>query len=158
MHPCQARAGQLGQTARMSKTPTSKITRYTVRVEFGDCDPAGIVFFPNYSRWMDAATHEHFRQCGVPAWHDIPELPGCVGGPLLETHTHFHTSATYGQTLEVQTQVTEWRGKVFRMAHRILRDGTLVCEGKELRALCVKLPDGRLKAVDIPDFLRERCA
>ena len=29
---------------------------YTVRVEFGDCDPAGIVWFPNFFRWIDAAS------------------------------------------------------------------------------------------------------
>ena len=29
-------------------------TRFTV--EFGDCDPAQIVFYPNYFRWMDAAS------------------------------------------------------------------------------------------------------
>ena len=136
----------------------SKTTTYTVRVEFGDCDPAGIVFFPNYSRWMDAATHDFFRQCGLPPWHAIPELPGCVGGPLLETNTHFHKSATYGQTLEIHTQVTEWRGKVFRMSHRILRGGELVCEGKELRALCIKREDGSLKAVEVPGFLRALCS
>lgn len=32
---------------------------YTARVEFGDCDPAGIVWFPNFFRWIDAASR-HF--------------------------------------------------------------------------------------------------
>ena len=31
----------------------SKTHIHRVDVHFGDCDPAGIVFFPNYSRWMD---------------------------------------------------------------------------------------------------------
>jgi len=35
----------------MSRT---HVTRFTV--EFGDCDPAQIVFYPNYFRWMDAAS------------------------------------------------------------------------------------------------------
>ena len=29
----------------------TRTTLYTVDVTFGDCDPAGIVFFPNFSRW-----------------------------------------------------------------------------------------------------------
>ncbi|MEY2660956.1 MAG: hypothetical protein RLZZ123_2128, partial [Pseudomonadota bacterium] len=29
---------------------------YEVDVLFGDCDPAGIVFFPNFSKWMDASS------------------------------------------------------------------------------------------------------
>ena len=44
----------------------ARSTTYTVNVTFGDCDPAGIVFFPNFSRWMDTASLSFFMQCGVP--------------------------------------------------------------------------------------------
>ena len=44
---------------------------YTVRVEFGDCDPARIVWFPNFFRWIDAASRHFFVQCGVPPWHEM---------------------------------------------------------------------------------------
>jgi acyl-CoA thioesterase FadM len=29
--------------------------RSSFEVQFGDCDPAGIVFYPNYLAWFDAA-------------------------------------------------------------------------------------------------------
>ena len=45
------------------------VTRFTV--EFGDCDPAGIVFYPNYLRWMDAASLHFFRAMGVPSWQEL---------------------------------------------------------------------------------------
>ncbi|MEW9586166.1 acyl-CoA thioesterase [Paraburkholderia sp. DGU8] len=129
-----------------------------VEVHFGDCDPAGIVFFPNFSRWMDAASHHYFRQCGLAAWHALKELPQCIGAPLLEIHTRFHTSATHGESLEVHTEIEEWRGKVFIQRHRIMRGETLVCEGRETRALCIREADGRLKAVPVPEFIRAACA
>ncbi|MFL6695326.1 MAG: acyl-CoA thioesterase, partial [Ramlibacter sp.] len=44
----------------------SKEIAYPVRVEFGDCDPAGIVWFPNFFRWIDAASRHFFIACGVP--------------------------------------------------------------------------------------------
>ena len=28
----------------------------TIRVQWGDCDPAGIVFYPRYFEWFDACT------------------------------------------------------------------------------------------------------
>ncbi len=28
-----------------------------VEVEWGDCDPAGIVFYPNFYAWFDASSH-----------------------------------------------------------------------------------------------------
>ena len=33
--------------------PRTKL--YRVTIEFGDCDPAGSVFYPNFQRWIDAA-------------------------------------------------------------------------------------------------------
>jgi 4-hydroxybenzoyl-CoA thioesterase len=136
----------------------SKIIVFRVGVQFGDCDPAGIVFFPNFSRWMDAASHHFFVGCGLRPWHAMPEIPGCVGAPLLEIHTRFVTSATYGEQLDVHTDVEEWRGKVFIQHHRVMRGDTLICEGRETRALCVKAADGRLKAIPVPDFIRAACA
>ena len=108
----------------------SKTSIYTVRVEFGDCDPAGIVFFPNLSRWMDSASHHFFRHCGLPPWRDLTEPPGVVGAPLLEIHTRFLKSVTYGE---------------------------LIFEGRETRALCVRNADGRIKPVPVPEFVRSRC-
>lgn len=138
--------------------PMKKTIAYRVDVHFGDCDPAGIVFFPNFSRWMNAATDHFFLACGLPPWRAMKELPGCVGGPLLEIHTRFHASVTYGERIEIHTCVEEWRGKVFLMHHRVMRGDELICEGRETRALCVRDDSGKLKAVPIPEFIRSACA
>lgn len=136
----------------------SKETIYRVDVQFGDCDPAGIVFFPNFSRWMDAAGSDYFIQRGLPSWRSMEQLPNCVGAPMLEIHTRFHSSVTYGERVDVYTKVEEWSGKVFIQRHRILRDDTLICEARATRALCVKQADGQLKAVPIPEFVRLACS
>ena len=67
-------------------------------MQFGDCDPAGIVFFPNFSRWMDEASLAFFMACGVPPWRELVKTRGIVGTPLLEIHTKFFKAATYGET------------------------------------------------------------
>lgn len=136
----------------------SRTIDYGVDIQFGDCDPAGIVFFPNFSRWMDAASHHYFRACGLPQWHAMTELPGCIGAPLLEIHTRYHVSATYGERLTIQSQVLAWRGKVFIHHHRVMRADMLICEAQETRALCVRREDGTLKAVQIPNFIIEACS
>jgi len=56
-----------------------RTTTTTVNVTFGDCDPAGIVFFPNFSRWMDSASLAFFMQCGVPPWRELVKTRGIVG-------------------------------------------------------------------------------
>ena len=67
---------------------------YEVEVMFGDCDPAGIVFFPNFSKWMDASSLNFFVKCGVPTWRDLVKTTGIIGTPLLEINTKFMRPAT----------------------------------------------------------------
>ena len=113
----------------------SKTTVYDIRVQFGDCDPAGIVFFPNFSKWMDAASLHFFMECGVPPWRELVKTTGIVGTPLLEIHTRFMRPATYGQTLHIHTSIEEWRDKVFIQKHIVKRGDEVLCEGRETRGL-----------------------
>ena len=142
-----------------------RTTTYRVRVEFGDCDPAGIVFFPNFSRWMDAASLAFFMQSGLPPWRELVKTRGIVGTPLLEIHTRFVKAATYGEELVVETFVEEWRAKTFTQVHRVRRraaDGSdeLICEGRETRAFVRRDADDadRLRAMPVPEDIRALCS
>jgi 4-hydroxybenzoyl-CoA thioesterase len=132
-------------------------TMHRVEVQFGDCDPAGIVFFPNFSRWMDAASLAFFMQCGVPPWRELVNTRGIVGTPLLEIHTRFLKAATYGEQLTVLTCVEEWRAKAFIQRHRVTRGDDLICEGTEVRAFVVREEGGRLRAIPVPEDIRALC-
>ena len=141
-----------------------RTTTYTVNVTFGDCDPAGIVFFPNFSRWMDSASLAFFMQCGVPPWRELVKTRGIVGTPLLEINTKFTQAATYGESLTITTHVEEWRAKVFVQLHRITRARTdggtdLICEGREVRAFVTRDASNadRLRAVPVPDDIKALC-
>ncbi|WP_092130096.1 thioesterase family protein [Polaromonas sp. YR568] len=137
-----------------------KTVVYEVKVAFGDCDPAGIVFFPNFSRWMDAASLNFFAACGVPPWRELVKTTGIVGTPLLEINTRFSQPATYGETLHIHTSVQEWRDKVFIQKHVIRRGEDLICEGLETRAFCIRHPDKpeRMKAIAVPPGIRSQCS
>ena len=133
---------------------------HRVAVHFGDCDPAGIVFFPNFSRWMDQASLEFFLACGVPPWRELERQRGIVGTPLLEIHTRFLLPATYGDVLEVHTSIESWAAKTFTQRHVIRRGDDVICEGTEVRAFCVRDPvrPGRLRAAPVPEDIRALCA
>jgi 4-hydroxybenzoyl-CoA thioesterase len=141
-------------------------TTHRVDIAFGDCDPAGIVFFPNFLRWMDTASLSFFMQCGVPPWRELMKTRGIVGTPLLEINTKFHKAATYGETLTITTHVEEWRNKVIVQLHRVSRAGKdsaaedLICEGREVRAFVKRDendPD-RLRAIAVPEDIRALCS
>ena len=137
----------------------SKTHIYTVNVQFGDCDPAGIVFFPNFSRWMDEASLAFFMACGVPPWRELVKTRGIIGTPLLEIHTKFMRPATYGETIHIHTTVEEWSAKTFRHRHVVKRGDTVLCEGTEVRAFCIRDPDNseRIKAIPVPEDILQLC-
>ena len=130
----------------------SKTTVYDIKVQFGDCDPAGIVFFPNFSKWMDASSLHFFMECGVPPWRELLKTRGIVGTPLLEINTKFRQPATYGETLHIHTSIVEWRAKVFIQKHVVMRGDVVLCEGTETRAFVIHPPEApdRIKAIPVP--------
>lgn len=137
----------------------SKIHIHRVDIQFGDCDPAGIVFFPNFLRWMDESSLAFFMACGVPPWRELVKTRGIVGTPLLEIHTKFFRSATYGETIEIHTSIEEWQAKVFKHRHVVRRGETLICEGIEVRAFVRRDPaePERLRAIAIPEDIKAVC-
>lgn len=134
---------------------------YTARVEFGDCDPAGIVWFPNFFGWIDAASRHFFAECGVPRWEETTKTLGVIGTPLVDTHTRFVNTASYGDTLQIAVTVREWRSKSFVQADRVTRSDaevdTLILECEEVRIFGGKRDDGRLRALPVPPEIRSLC-
>jgi len=127
-------------------------------VEFGDCDPAGIVFYPNFFRWMDAASRHFFTAAGIPPWRELEAREGILGTPLVEASAHFERPATYGEIIAIDTSIVEWRGKSFVMRHVIRRGDTKLAEGREVRVFARRHPDdpARIQAVEIPPDIRKR--
>ncbi len=138
----------------------SKTMVYELEVMFGDCDPAGIVFFPNFSKWMDASSLNFFVKCGVPPWRELKKTTGIIGTPLLEINTKFMRPATYGERLQIYTSVVEWREKVFIHKHVVQRGDDVLCEGTEVRAFVIHPPENpdRIKSIPVPADIKALCS
>jgi 4-hydroxybenzoyl-CoA thioesterase len=149
----------MSKNAFPSFTPASVTTHFDVTVNFGDCDPAGIVFFPNFLRWMDAASLHFFMSCGVPPWRELERTNGINGTPLLEIQTKFYRAVTYGTNIRIDTCVIEWREKIFVQRHQVMQEGQLMCEGLETRAFTIR-PDAsshQLRSIAIPQDIKDLC-
>jgi 4-hydroxybenzoyl-CoA thioesterase len=130
---------------------------FVQQVQFGDCDPARIVWFPNFFRWIDAASRNFFVQCGVPSWSETEKTLGVIGTPLVDTQAKFIKTATYGDELHIHTSITEWRVKSFVQAYRVTKDGDLIMECNEVRIFAGRRGDGGIRALPIPDEIRRLC-
>jgi 4-hydroxybenzoyl-CoA thioesterase len=142
----------------------SKEIIYPVRVEFGHCDPAGIIWYPNFFHWIDAASRYYFEQCGVPTWAETTRTMGIIGTPIVDTKAQFFKTATYGEHLRIHTQITEWRQKSFVLSYAIRRtnaDGSVddIMKCEDVRIFAARREDGQngIRAVAIPESIRALC-
>ncbi|MDA0239711.1 MAG: thioesterase family protein [Proteobacteria bacterium] len=121
-------------------------------ITFGDCDPAQIVFYPNYFKWFDQATEQMFRALGQGWEHMFPGY-GLGGLPIVDASASFKGPARLGDEIIIESWVEEWRGKSFVVQHRILNGDNEIATGQEIRVWAVKAPDSPkgIKAVDVPD-------
>jgi 4-hydroxybenzoyl-CoA thioesterase len=136
-----------------------RVSTYPVAVEFGDCDPAGIVYFPNFFRWIDAASRHFFVSCGVPSWRETEREHGIMGTPIVDTTARFRKPASYGDRLSIETSISEWRARSFAMRHVIRRGDDILVEATEVRVFARRVAGDRhrIEAVPIPDFIRKLC-
>lgn len=104
---------------------------FPCQVHWGDCDPAGIIFYPTYFRWMDAATWAFFERVGYDAKRMREEHRAM---PLVSADCRFLAPAMQADRCEVRSRVARFGGKSFVVAHDIVRaDGTALASGSETR-------------------------
>ncbi|OFW97351.1 MAG: hypothetical protein A3D94_14730 [Alphaproteobacteria bacterium RIFCSPHIGHO2_12_FULL_66_14] len=130
---------------------------HTVIVEWGDCDPAGIVYYPAYFRWFDQATYRLFLAAGLRR-DDISSGQWKEGTPLVHAECAFRRASQTGEALVIESQVAKFGRSSFTISH-VFRDasGEIAAEGTETRIWARKEGDARsLKAIAIPDDVKRR--
>ncbi len=124
-----------------------------VEIEFGDCDPAGIVYFPNYFRMFDASTAYLFEAAlGMKkiAW---TKRFGILGIPVVDTGAKFAKPSRFGDVVTITSSVVSFKRSSFEVVHQLSNAGELAIEGRETRVWVAADPDDpqKLKSVRVPD-------
>jgi YbgC/YbaW family acyl-CoA thioester hydrolase len=134
----------------------SIVSVFPCEVHWGDCDPAGIIFYPTYFRWMDAATWAFWAAVGYTAKRMKAEH---LAMPLVSADCRFIAPAEQGDRCEVRSRIARFGGKSFVVAHEVLReDGTALASGSETRVLgrFAGGPGTPLRGETIPESLKAR--
>ena len=123
-----------------------------VRVQWGDCDPAGIVFYPRYFEWFDASSILLFEKATGLTKIRMLEKYGGAGLALLEARAAFRIASHYGEDIEIESAVTEFRRSTFFVHHKVTKGDVLALEGFETRLWTVRDPADpkRLKSGPMP--------
>jgi 4-hydroxybenzoyl-CoA thioesterase len=133
------------------------ISRVRFRVQWGDCDPANIVFYPQYLRWFDECASALFRNAGLT----LPELfreHEVVGIPIVDLKVKFLISSGFEDELAAESQVLEWRRSSFLLRHRFFKADALAVEGVETRVWTAIDPNdrSRMKSQPLPRIVVEK--
>ena len=130
------------------------MTTFTLRrqftIEWGHCDPAGIVFNPRFFEFFDASSWLLFEAAlGVKA-QDLTATYGIVGIALVDARANFLKPARFGDTVEIASRVSEFRRTSFDVEHKLAVNGALAVEGGESRVWAVRAKDDPDKIATAP--------
>ena len=130
----------------------SFIFRRQLTIEWGHCDPAGIVFNPRFFEFFDTSSWLLFEAAlGVKA-QDLASTYNIVGIALVDARANFLKPAKFGDVIELASRVSEFRRSSFDVEHRLTVGGELAVEGSETRVWAArdKTDPDKIHAVAIP--------
>lgn len=128
---------------------------YKRRLHWSECDPAGIIFFPIYARWMTEGLDEMFLQNGIDP-NGISDgrmtgLPGASVSMKFLSAPRLHEEVTH----QITVQRLGGSSMCFRHEFRS-DDGRLLAEAEDTRIWAIHAvgePE-TLKSAPIPDEMR----
>jgi len=124
-------------------------------IEWGQCDPAGIVFFPRYWEMGDFATATLLaRATGMPKNEMIDHF-GIVGVPVVALDGSFHAPCSFGEEVEITSTVESLGRTSFAVKHQFRRGSLLCVELDERRVWAVRGTGGAsdISAAPLPEPL-----
>lgn len=124
-----------------------------VSVEWGMCDPAGIIFYPRYFEIFDNCLAALFRRALGLTKYQMIEKWQINGFPSVETRARFSKPCRFGDIVTVESRIAEFRRSSFSIEH-VLRhaDGTLAVEGFDTRVWTARDPEDptRIRSAPLP--------
>jgi len=126
-------------------------TRKT-RIEWGDCDPAGIVFFPRYFAMFDSCTTALFSEALGMSKYQFFKHYKFAGYPMVDTRARFLKPTKFGDDVTIETKVTAFRRSSFDVQHHLTFEGELAVECTDTRVWVERHPGDpdKVRAKPIP--------
>ena len=103
------------------------------RIEWCDCDPAGIIFYPRYFEIFDTSTTVLIERALGMNKIDYLKAYDFVGHPLVETRARFRLPTRFGDEVAIETTLVECGHSSFKIEHRLSKAARSVVEGFETR-------------------------
>jgi len=125
--------------------------RRILNIEWGQCDPAGIVFNGRFFEIFDQNTWELFESALGVRRHELARTYDILGFPIVDVKANFARPVKFGDRIETISRVLEFRRSSFDVEHKIQVDAQLAVEGVETRIWAARnKATGKMAAVPVP--------
>lgn len=122
----------------------------TVRIRWGDCDPAGIIFYPRYFEIFDNATAALFeRALGITKFQML-SVYEFAGWPMVQTQARFLKPTRFGDDVTIDSSIAFGRSS-FEVEHHLRLGEDLCAECREKRVWIVRDAHNAIKSHPIPE-------
>src|SRR5215813_27377 len=134
------------------------VFRRQFTIEWGHCDPAGIVFNSRFFEFFDWSSWLLFETALGVRPSDLGIKYGILGIPLVDARARFLKPAKFNDLADIASEVSEFRRSSFEVRHVISIGGELAVEGSETRVWAAQDPTDpvKLRGVPIPAEVIER--
>ena len=105
--------------------------RRTIHIEWGDCDPAGIVYYPRFFEWFDECTAALFESAGLKKWELVRDRGIVI--PMVDTRARFVLPSKFGDDVVVESTFARFGRSSFDVHHRMFKGSELAAECFETR-------------------------
>jgi 4-hydroxybenzoyl-CoA thioesterase len=122
------------------------------RIEWGDCDPAGIIFYPRYFEIFDVSTTVLLERAIGMKKIDYLKTYSFLGHPVVETRAKFRLPTRFGDEVSIASTLAACGRSSFKIEHRLSLAGALCAEGFETRVWAGRDPNDAtlIKSEPIP--------
>jgi 4-hydroxybenzoyl-CoA thioesterase len=132
-----------------------KVSRRDLTVEWGHCDPAGIVFHPRFIEYFDWSCVVLFEQ--LAGWNktELGRRFGFAGFPIIDLNTKFLKPIHYDDQVQIFSTITALRKSSFEIRHCLTKSEVVAVECVQTRVWCVADPADpkKLKSSPVPQEL-----
>jgi len=124
-------------------------------IEWGECDPAGIVYYPRYFQMFDHSTTMLISRASGLTKYQLFKVYDAAGYPMVDTQAKFSIPTRFGDTVTIESEFTRIGTSSFDVIHRLLKDGKTAVEATEKRVWIGRDPadPDKIKSKPIPDNL-----
>jgi 4-hydroxybenzoyl-CoA thioesterase len=129
------------------------VNRRDLTVEWGHCDPAGIVFHPRFIEYFDWCCVLLIERATGLKKSELRAAYGFAGIPIVDMQVRFLAAVSYNDDVQIYSTISDLKRSSFAVRHCLVKQGKAAVECAQTRVWCIADPDDprKLKSSPLPD-------